>query len=433
MSRKSIPEKEMKTLLASSGGVCAFPGCPKRLVEPPTAQDEVAFLGVMAHIVGDSRQGPRGNSPMSDEERDKHTNLLLLCGDHHKVVDAQPRTYSVPVLRRMKEDHETHIRKVTGGAATALPVQSVRDSIHSSILAVTHLPAAVFASPCAFHDGQDEQVKQRIHFPEKGNSLVRFILRDGKLFSFHNLNDPRGPFRDVVNPGCVETIRSEQWWDEPEGYRRFITLLNRGLYKFAARKRIRFDPTHKRFYFDALAPGKPRQEYYRPLNAKGQQRRNVVWQPIRKATGQPRNFWWHLAVSLAFQRVDNRQWYFSIRPERHLTADGITPLPPMQIGRRVTSKKARMWNDIYLGEVNFWRDYLSNGRPNLVLNFGDQSVVINTRMLTFNIEWPGIPEDIKPFANQTYDQDLFSRREFEDALAGDELEWREDDEDSESP
>lgn len=81
----------------------------------------------------------------------------------------------------------------------------------------------------------------------------------------------------------------------------------------------------------------------------------------------------------------------------------------MQIGRRVTSKKARMWNDIYLGEVNFWRDYLSNGRPNLVLNFGDQSVVINTRMLTFNIEWPGIPEDIKPFANQTYDQDLAAR------------------------
>src|SRR5207302_830702 len=81
----------------------------------------------------------------------------------------------------------------------------------------------------------------------------------------------------------------------------------------------------------------------------------------------------------------------SIRPERHLTSDGVTPLPAKQIGRRVTSKKARMWNDVYLGEVNFWRDYLSGGNPKVVLNFGDQSAVIDTEMLAFGVDWPGIP------------------------------------------
>ena len=99
----------------------------------------------------------------------------------------------------------------------------------------------------------------------------------------------------------------------------------------------------------------------------------------------------------------------SIRPERHLTSDGVTPLPPKQIGRRVTSKKARMWNDIYLGEVNFWRDFLSGGNPKVVLNFGDQSAVIDTEMLAFGVDWPGIPGDNKPFTNTTYDMDLFSR------------------------
>lgn len=82
--------------------------------------------------------------------------------------------------------------------------------------------------------------------------------------------------------------------------------------------------------------------------------------------------------------------------------------------------------------ATFWRDYLSEGSPNLVLNFGDQSAVIDTKMLAFNIEWPGIPGDTKAFTNQTYNDDLFSRLEYDEALAGDGLDWREDDESSEA-
>ncbi len=437
MSRTNIPEKETKALIANSGGVCAFPGCTQRFVEPGNAVDDAAFLGEMAHIVGDSHQGPRGDFPMPDDDRDKHTNLLLLCGDHHKTIDSQPQTYSVSVLRRIKEDHEAI---EFAGRRAALPpppspIMLSREVIHSSLLAITH-PARrrVRRTVCIPRRPGRSGKTAASSFPDGDNQLVRFILRDGKLsFSFHNLKDPNGPFRDVINQKGVETIRSEQWWDDAEGRRRYVTLLNRGLYKFAARKRVRFDPAHKRFFFDALVAGKPRQEYYRPLNAKGRSKRNVVWQPMSKATGQTRNYFWHLAVGLNFLRVERHQWCFSIRPERHLTSDGVTPLPPKQIGRRVTSKKARMWNDIYLGEVNFWRDYLSDGSPNLVLNFGDQSAVIDTRMLTFNVKWPGIPGDTKAFTNQTYDQDLFSSLEYDDAaLAGDGLEWRDDDESSEA-
>jgi hypothetical protein len=428
--RRSIPEKETKALIALSGGVCAFPGCHKRLVEHGNDLDAAAFLGEMAHIVADSRQGPRGDSPMSDEERDRHTNLLLLCGDHHKTIDSQPRTCSVSVLRRIKEDHEGRILRATGGKVEVRTPILIREVIHSTLLAVTHLPAAVFAAPCAFHDRQDDQVRERIRFPDDDTQLVRFLLRDGKLFTFHNLKDPKGPFRDVINQKGVEMLRSEQLWDDPEGHRRYVTLLNKGLYKYAARKRVRYDPAHKRFFFEAVVPGEPRQEQYRPLNAKHKIKRNVVSQPKSRAGSLLSNFWWHLAVGLTFQRNDKRQWSISIRPERHLTSDGVTPLAPKQIGRRVTKKKARMWNDIYLGEVNFWRDFLSGGGPKIVLNFGDQSAVIDTEMLTFIVDWPGIPGDTKPFTNTTYDMDISSQSEFDDALTGDDLEldWGDDEE-----
>jgi hypothetical protein len=130
--------------------------------------------------------------------------------------------------------------------------------------------------------------------------------------------------------------------------------------------------------------------------------------------------------------MDKRQWCLSIRPERHLTSDGMTPLPAKQVGRRVTSKKARMWNDVYLSEVNFWRDFLSEGSQKIVLNFGDQSAVIDTQLLAFDVDWPGIPGDNKPFTNLTYEKDLFSSLEYDDALAGDDLDWEDDNDDSEA-
>ena len=63
-----------------------------------------------------------------------------------------------------------------------------------------------------------------------------------------------------------------------------------------------------------------------------------------------------------------------------------------------------------------------------VLNFGDQSAVIGSELLEFTVNWPGIPGDSKPFSNTTYDQDLFPSTEFDDAVAGDDPVWEDDDE-----
>lgn len=432
MSR-NIPQKELKALFMLSGGVCAFPDCGKRLIEPGTEADDAAILAETAHIVADSRQGPRGKSEMSDEDRDKHTNLVLVCGDHHKIFDSQPRTYSVPVLRQMKADHEGRIRRAVAPDALEAKPLIKEERIHSSMLPVTHLPDAVFGAPCAFRDRQDDQVKQRLRYPEGDhNQLIRFILRDGKLFTFHNLHDPKGPFADVIDRRQVETLRSRDLWEDAEGHRRFIALMNRAMYKYTARLGVRFDPLHHRFYFPATEAGKPRKISYRPLNAK-RRSRDVVLQPKRRSTGEPRGYWSHLAAGLRFHRMADKQWCVSLRPEFHLTKDGETVLASDQIGRRVTSKKSRMRNYAYLGEVNFWRDYLSNGGPRIVLNFGDQSAVIGTEFLAFDVSWPGVPDDDMPFKNQAYAEDLFTSSELAVAVDGLSINWESKDGDSKEP
>jgi hypothetical protein len=418
----------MKALIALSGGICAFPGCDKRLVHPESGPDAAAFIGEMAHIVADSRQGPRGDSSLSTDERDRHTNLLLLCGDHHKIIDSQPLTYSVSVLRAIKADHEDRIRLATAPDAKPALLETKREVIHSSLLPLTHLPQAVFSAPCAFTDRQEDEVKQRIRYPDDPSVLVRFLIRKGRLYSFHDLRAPDGPFADVIDLRAVERCRSSTFWQDAEGHRRFVTLLNRAMYKYTAMLGVRYDPTHWRYYFPAEEAGKERVATYRPLNmASGE--RKVAWEPKRRSTGEGKGFWWHLAADLRFHRMADDQWCLSIRPERHLTSDGIVLLPTEKIGRRVTSLKARMFNDKYLGEVNFWRDYLANGSPRFVLDFGSQTAVVSAEFVNFDVQWPGIPGDELPFKNQSYEEDLFSLAGLESVIRGEDLDWEDDGDD----
>ncbi|MBI4547858.1 MAG: hypothetical protein HY707_07760 [Ignavibacteriae bacterium] len=167
----SISTKEIKILFLRSGGKCAFPECEKILVEEATAKDEPVVIGQIAHIVAESRQGPRGKNEMSDEERNKHTNLILLCPDHHVIIDSQPYTYSVPVLQQMKAIHEERI-KASDGKIKESGDTIEQEIMYSTLLPLTHVPEAVFVAECAFDDGEEERVRQVIEYPEKRTELA---------------------------------------------------------------------------------------------------------------------------------------------------------------------------------------------------------------------------------------------------------------------
>lgn len=426
--RTDVSAKEARIVYTRSGGVCAFPNCGTDLVEPGAGADDPSFIGEIAHIVADSRQGPRGDSTASDEDRDKHPNLILLCRNCHKKIDDQPRVYSVAVLCQMKRDHEERIREAALPGASLPQPEMQHETILSSLLPVTHLPDAVFEAKCSYSDQQESLVKQQIVYPDDKTELIRFLIREKTLFTFHDLRHPDGPFQSVIDPDSVRKKPSKKFWSTGEGHRRFLTLLNRAMYKHTAMRDIRFDPVHYRYYFPVLEKGKDREITYRPLN-RSVESRNVAWQPVTKATGQPKGYWCHLAAGLRFHRMADDQWCLSIRPERHLTVDGETPLSPEKIGPRVTRMKANMFNDKYLSEVNFWRDVLSDGQPRFTLNFGSQSLVISTDFVSISMDSPGVPDDAMPFKNQSYQDDLFTMAELNTLKDGQPLHWDEEDED----
>lgn len=421
-----IEQKEMKILLLQSGGRCAFPGCPKLLVQEGSVGDEPSVIGEMAHIVAEKREGPRGRHELSDEERNSHRNLVLLCRDHHKIVDDQPLTYSISVLREMKASHEARVKSNGNEIAPTIDVLH-KETTYSTFLAVSNLPAVVYKGPCDFDKGEEDRVRQLVNYPQRRSELATYIFQPGWLYTFHDLRLLSNPFIQIVDPSSAEEVKAIRMWNNPDEDRIYFALMNSALRRYLGCLRVSFDRGHRRFYFPTLVKGQERSVEYKSLTGRTVSRM-VVWQPKRRLTGEPKNFWWHFAAGLSFHELGERVWGLSIRPERHLTIDGEVPLPSELIGRRVTRLKARMYNDAYLAEVNFWREFLSQGKPRIILDFGNQSAIVQTNLVPVEMEWPGVIGDEKAVSFDVVEDDLFTSAEFSESLEGDEIEDEDEDE-----
>ena len=64
-------------MLARSGGYCANPSCRRDLF-PAVAEGRVATILDLAHIIGDSPHGPRGDDPLPLEARSDGSNVIVL-------------------------------------------------------------------------------------------------------------------------------------------------------------------------------------------------------------------------------------------------------------------------------------------------------------------------------------------------------------------
>ncbi len=92
----------VKRLFALSRNECAFPKCVTPLVDEGGGK----VTGRICHIRAARESGPRYDAEQTPQERHSFDNLLLLCGLHHDVIDADTDAYTVDRLRRMKHDHE---------------------------------------------------------------------------------------------------------------------------------------------------------------------------------------------------------------------------------------------------------------------------------------------------------------------------------------
>jgi hypothetical protein len=105
----SINSKVQKLLYFSSGGFCQNPRCNKELYKF-FESGKITNIEELAHIIGQSKKGPRGNNELDLLMRDEFDNIILLCPTCHTLIDKNPDEFPIEMLLKWKKDHIDKIK-----------------------------------------------------------------------------------------------------------------------------------------------------------------------------------------------------------------------------------------------------------------------------------------------------------------------------------
>lgn len=108
--RKPIADATKFRLWGMAAGRCEI--CNKLLYLDSQYGDNVN-LAENAHIHAVAKTGPRHSDDVSQDEINSVENLMLLCAEHHHLIDTKPENYPTEDLLQMKKAHEERIRKLT--------------------------------------------------------------------------------------------------------------------------------------------------------------------------------------------------------------------------------------------------------------------------------------------------------------------------------
>ena len=97
-----LTRKDVKKLWTASGNECAHPECKQRLID--FERDSV--IGEMSHINARKPGGSRYDEKMDEDDRESYSNRILLCRNHHKLVDDAPDEFPPELLEQWKREHE---------------------------------------------------------------------------------------------------------------------------------------------------------------------------------------------------------------------------------------------------------------------------------------------------------------------------------------
>lgn len=119
----------IKRLFARSSNRCAYPRCTVEIVQGESV------LGEICHICAVRPDGPRYDPAQSAADRHGYENLILLCPNHHKVIDDDPEAYTVERVLKMKAEHESRAASLHSTAiehATRLLIDQSVVSVNQS-------------------------------------------------------------------------------------------------------------------------------------------------------------------------------------------------------------------------------------------------------------------------------------------------------------
>lgn len=183
MSVTSITPKNQNLLWAISGGRCEYEGCNK-ILHTDILTKKRYNSAYIAHIVADKPDGPRGDIVRSKLLCDNIGNLMLLCNEHHNLIDkVDVKGHPESRLLVMKRQHEERIKRITNIA----PNMSSEIILYGANIGVNNSPLSYQSASEAllydYYPANDYPIELGYKNPARGGGrLVLGLGRQLHLF-----------------------------------------------------------------------------------------------------------------------------------------------------------------------------------------------------------------------------------------------------------
>jgi len=107
----NMSDRDRKFLWSRAGNRCSYnfksEKCNVELLK--YVNGNLTALGEECHIVGETEKAPRYVAAFS--ERMTYYNMILLCKEHHKIIDENADVHTVKSLHEMKDQHEEAVEQ----------------------------------------------------------------------------------------------------------------------------------------------------------------------------------------------------------------------------------------------------------------------------------------------------------------------------------
>lgn len=110
IGRSSIDQRTQNQLWGMAAGRCEI--CNKLLYLDSFLGQEGNYAE-LAHIHAVSENGPRHKYGMTQTEKNDVSNLMLLCAEHHHMIDSDEKFFVIGYLLELKAEHEQWVREMT--------------------------------------------------------------------------------------------------------------------------------------------------------------------------------------------------------------------------------------------------------------------------------------------------------------------------------
>lgn len=215
IARKYKPST-VRRLDTLSGNECAHPNCNKKLI----AEDGISIISKICHIAAASKEGPRFDERMTDEERRGFDNLILLCDEHHVMIDNRENEseYPTTLLKKWKKDHEKKILELISSknllSKHPLALNKVINVVGSNMDEILDLPETANApnteTKILFNNVKryESIIREFAPYQVKLNKIYEIIEKEGstkKELVLHNIK--RVYLRIKSEYNTIEEIR----------------------------------------------------------------------------------------------------------------------------------------------------------------------------------------------------------------------------------